>query len=128
MAAQNTEVVEVNGFEAATVNGFAPRTKEWTAGATLVSIEGMRDPENPERTIAKVSKKGNKYWTLVFDDGTRFTLLEKARRALLYPSLMDGSANPNYLEHGIYPGMKFEAKHVKADNGDGVVTILRYVD
>lgn len=123
-----TKTAEVTGFQPATVAGFAPRSKEWTAGATLVSIEGQRDPESPERTIAKISKNGNKYWTLVFDDGCRFTLLETARRALLYPTLMDGSANPNFLDKGIYPGMKFEAKHVKADDGNGVVTILRYVD
>lgn len=126
-AKKNTDTVSVDGFvEVANCAGFAPRNKDWTDGSELVSIEGMRNPDDPEKAQAFVSKNGNKYWILVFADGCRFTLLDKARRSFLYPTLLDGSENPNYLNKGIYPGMKFEAKHIQSD--DGITTILRYVD
>lgn len=111
--------------QTATIEGFAPQRKQWTSGAILVTIEGWKDPET-ERTVAKVSSNGNKYWTLYFDDGTEFTLMDKARRALLYPTTVDGEPNPCFLEKGIKVGMKFEANHIIQED-DSVLTVLRYV-
>lgn len=107
------------------MSGFAPILRE-TKGSLLLDIEGAGRDEQTGALVPRTSRAGNEYYTLVFEDNCRFNLSVSAIMHLTSPEMPDGTPNQDFLERGIYPGMKLSATRVKSGEHQGR-PVVKYV-